>query len=207
MAPSPPKATAFRPAEDFSVLVGTGGAVPVMTVELAPPPIAVVANVVGALVVWMTVETTEEVDFSTAVAVTEVVATWEVTETTVETALETAPDPVPVGAGTLKLAPAPEQSSPAAAIVSASSFSVQAAWTQGTRPEMKLVAVQIHGISVTAHPVLDKLVRAQVRAHCGMLSIWAETREAVRPAATAMKVVLFILKKSRLVLILGFGIG
>jgi len=59
----------------------------------------------------------------------------------------------------------------------------------------KSLAEQIQPISEGEQLVLwDKLLRAHWRAHGGMESRpWAETREAVKPAARAMTVVALIL--------------
>lgn len=58
---------------------------------------------------------------------------------------------------------------------------------------MKPLALQIQAISAVSQPVLPKLEIAQVRAHGGIASSCAETREAVKPVAIAMTVDAFIL--------------
>jgi hypothetical protein len=65
--------------------------------------------------------------------------------------------------------------------------------TQGRRPETKVVALQIQAISALPQPVCPKPARAQERAHGGIDSSCAETREAVKPVAIAMTVDAFIL--------------
>jgi len=107
-------------------------------------------------------------------------------ETTVETLVV---DSGPLGM--LKVTPADWQRVPAAAMVASSSAAEQAPWTQGRREVTKAVAWQIQAMSVVAQPVLPKLVMAQLKAHGGIWSSWAEA--VYKPAATAMIVEAFIL--------------
>jgi len=58
---------------------------------------------------------------------------------------------------------------------------------------IKPLAPQIQAILEISQPLFVKIGNAQARAHSGIPSSWAETREAVKPVATAMMVVAFIL--------------
>jgi len=87
-----------------------------------------------------------------------------VTEVEVETGA--AVDEAATG-GRDKETPACAQRPSAAAMVFCKSAAEQAAWTHGVKAVMKAVALQIHATSVSAHPVLPKLVMAHVTAHVG----------------------------------------
>lgn len=82
----------------------------------------------------------------------------------------TVADVAAVSDGMLKVTLAAEQSTVAAWIVCSNSAALQLVRTQGVRAAMKAEDRQIHPISVCWHPVLPMLLKAQVRAHCGIWS-------------------------------------
>jgi len=144
-------------------------------------PLPVGAGEVAVVVVLETTEVTIEV-------------TSVVTEATTEEAAEEVGALVGAAVGTERVTPAAWQRAPAATTVSWNKAASQAPWTQGMSAVMNSVAWQIQAMLDGSHLVLPKLLRAHWRAHGGMLSRpWAETREAVKPAARAMMVVAFIL--------------
>jgi len=179
MAPSPPRATVFRLAAPGWLPVGCGGEVP-LTVPL-PPDRVVGAEVVPAAVVCAEVAIEETAEEAAVV----VAAGAEVSGAEVPAALvETTP------AGMLKETPAEAQRPVAPSIVNSKSAAEHDFWTQGVRAVMNFSALQMQPKSVVGQPVFPKLLRAQARAHGGILSSWRGKSEALateRMAAIAMK--------------------
>jgi len=144
-------------------------------------PVVTVLLAVGTMTIdWVTVAFidgttyTEETEETAVVCVeaTSVVetATDEVTEAAAAEVLATEAADVaePDTGGMLNETPAALQRPSAAVIVFCRSAAEQAAWTHGVNAATKPEAWQIHLTSVVWHPTLPKLLKAQVRAHCGI---------------------------------------
>jgi len=158
-APRPPRTTVFRPAELLEVDAGGG-------VEVAEAPPELVGTDEGTVEIVVFLPVGDEVAAVLSVvagddgvaevaddsSVPEVGSSVPVVGSSVGSGAEVVGTPVvavgPGIPGTLKVTPAPAQSSTAASTVMPSSAAVQPATTHGTRPVMKLVALQIHAISV-----------------------------------------------------------
>ena len=180
----------FRLAAPGSVPVGCGGEVVLtvpLRVEVVGAPVDVPAEVVS------TVDADVVTTLVTVVAGADVVAA-EVSEEAAEEAEEVAPAEVETAPdGMTRVAPAAEQRPWAALRVASNSEALQLDWTQGTSPEMKAVAVQMHWKSLVSQPALPKLERAQERAHCGMFSSCRGKRAALAAATVARTKAAFIL--------------